>query len=331
MENKFILIVIGIVGAIAALLLFVLLPISFADLQYYQYGFLRRKSTGSVDLGKVYGPGGRHLVGPDYEFKTFPAAMQNMEIQRAAVFTSDRLEVHVSVSLQYFLRKDQLPLLHKAYDIYYENVLEKNALDALKRASTEFSTREFIRDRNRVETKLFKEVRERLGGNCCEKDCSTKGNCVTGCRPYTSCLENQKGFFTEVRFFQLKEVAITNDVQSRFLQALILQEETEKEKFLQEAQLVQKRTDAQVNEKSNMASEISQNATAMSNLLQSKAQAESTATVEKARSQGLKDLYTRLGITDVDQKSSFDYLRTIKDMEHVHLTVDFEQMIYGRL
>ena len=36
------------------------------------------------------------------------------------------------MSFQYFLRKKELPLLHRAYDIYYENVLQKNALDALK-------------------------------------------------------------------------------------------------------------------------------------------------------------------------------------------------------
>ena len=72
------------------------------------------------------------------------------------------------------------------------------------------------------------------------------GNCVPNCKPYGSCTEEDKGFFAEVRYFQLQEVRIPSDVEDRFLKALILQEETEKEKFLQEAQVVQKRTDAQV-------------------------------------------------------------------------------------
>ena len=58
-----------------------------------QYGFVRRKSTGSVDLDKVYGPGGRYLVGPDYEFKVFRADMHYAAIDGVAIFTSDRLEV----------------------------------------------------------------------------------------------------------------------------------------------------------------------------------------------------------------------------------------------
>ena len=68
-------------------------PVGFHITVVIQYGFLRRQSTGSVDLTKTYGPGGRHLVGPDYEFKVFPADMHYVAVDRVAVFTSDRLEV----------------------------------------------------------------------------------------------------------------------------------------------------------------------------------------------------------------------------------------------
>ena len=45
----------------------------------------------------------------------------------------------ITVSFLYFLRKDELPLLHKAYDIYYEPILQKNALDAVKASHLQFS------------------------------------------------------------------------------------------------------------------------------------------------------------------------------------------------
>jgi hypothetical protein len=51
---------------IGILLLVILLPISFSYLDYYDYGFLRRHTTGRVNLGRVY-EGGRYLVGPDYQ------------------------------------------------------------------------------------------------------------------------------------------------------------------------------------------------------------------------------------------------------------------------
>ena len=42
-------------------------------------------------------------------------------------------------------------------------------------AATAFSTREYIHSREQVEETLFAAVRERLGGTCCETDCSTPG------------------------------------------------------------------------------------------------------------------------------------------------------------
>ena len=41
-------------------------------------------------------------------------------------------QVTISASCQFFLRKEQLPYLLEQYDINYEPVLNKNALDALK-------------------------------------------------------------------------------------------------------------------------------------------------------------------------------------------------------
>ena len=53
-------------GVIGLLLLVILLPISFSYLDFYDYGLLRRHTTGRVQLYPVY-EGGRHLVGPDYQ------------------------------------------------------------------------------------------------------------------------------------------------------------------------------------------------------------------------------------------------------------------------
>ena len=52
-------------SSIAALLLVILLPLSFGYLDFYHYGFLRRRSTGRVKLDNVYA-GGRYFVGPDH-------------------------------------------------------------------------------------------------------------------------------------------------------------------------------------------------------------------------------------------------------------------------
>ena len=77
----------------------------------------------------------------------------------------------------------------------------------------------------------------------------------------------------------------------------------------------------------NEALEITQNATAQSNLIQSKAKAASVATVENARSEGLQHLYREIGITDQKQKAAFDYLRTIRAQDNIRLTVNYNQLV----
>ena len=85
----------------------------------------------------------------------------------------------------------------------------------------------------------------------------------------------------------------------------------------------------QVKATENTAAEIRQNATALSELIASKAEADSMATLEKSRSDGLKKLYADLGITDEQQKASFDYLRTLRGHNNIRITVDFDHLILG--
>ena len=87
----------------------------------------------------------------------------------------------------------------------------------------------------------------------------------------------------------------------------------------------------QVKRIENEAQVISQNGTAQSGVIAQRAHGDYTATVETARSEGLRSLYQRLNIVDQAHKNSFDYLRTLRGLDHIHLTVDFQQRIVGGL
>ncbi len=63
----------------------------FKLVSFLQFGFKKRKSTGSVDLSKVYEPG-RYFVGPDFTFKNFPKSAHFVTIHET-VFTKDKVEV----------------------------------------------------------------------------------------------------------------------------------------------------------------------------------------------------------------------------------------------
>ena len=59
---------------------------------YFQYGFVREKSSADVDTSKVYTMG-KYFVGPGYDFKVYPRNAQTIQLDKVAVFTADRLEV----------------------------------------------------------------------------------------------------------------------------------------------------------------------------------------------------------------------------------------------
>ncbi|XP_076459148.1 uncharacterized protein LOC143292587 [Babylonia areolata] len=324
-------VIIGVVG-LGVLLLVILLPMSFSGVEYYEFAFKRQKSTGSVNTDEVYS-GGKYLIGPDFTFKTFKASAHFESLSDVSVFTSDKLEVKLDVSFQYFLKKEDLAILHRNYDLYYEKVIRTSAIDALKGEAPNFNTREFITNRKVLEAALFKAVRERLGGNCCAKDCSLyQFACPPGCKEYALCDDKtEKGLWVYVKYFQLGAVEIPSDVEDRFLKALTLKEEAAREELLQDAQVVRKKTEADVRNIQNQALEISQEAQAQAQMIATVAAANYTATVEKARSQGLKALYNRLGLNTQELKNSFDYLRTLRTLETAHFTVDFQQKIVGNV
>ncbi|PVD39384.1 hypothetical protein C0Q70_02014 [Pomacea canaliculata] len=329
-ENKCFIYVAAAASIVTVVLIVILVPLSFSGVEYYEFGFKRQKSTGTVDTKQVYS-GGKHFIGPDYEFKIFKATAHYVDLRDVTVFTSDKLEIKLDVQYQYFLREEDLPTLHRNYDLFYDNVVKTSAIDALKGEAPKFSTREYITNRNAIETALYNGVRERLGGICCLQSCSLyEFACPPGCKNSSSCdPSTDKGLWVNVKYFQLGAVEIPSDVEDRFLRSLTLKEDADREKLLQEAQVVRKTTEAMVRDIQNQATEILQEAQVQSELIGTISTANFTANVEKARAEGLKNLYQQLGLTTQEMKNSFDYLRTLRLLENVHFTVDFQQRIVG--
>lgn len=319
-----------VLALIALALPCILIPLSFKSLEYDQYGFKKQKSTGTVDTSEVYAVG-NHFIGPDYEFKTFKATA-HMFAYQFSVFTKDKLTIRISVYFQYFLRREHLAMLHKFYDVKYESTVNNQAMAALKIETPRYTTNEFIKNRTMVEEGLWTTVREKLGGACCAVDCDNtwEHGCPAGCIKYSMCdVEKQGGLWVDIKHFQLGFVRIPDFVSERFMEALTLGEKTEREQNMQEAAVFRKKAVQEVAEIKNRAEELKQEAEAQSSLINTISRANYTSIVERARSKGLKDLYTRLGIKDEKTKNSFDYLRTLRGLDHVHLTVDFQQRIVG--
>lgn len=323
-------IVIGIIGAI---LLVILLPMSFSYLDFYEYGFARRRTTGNVDTKRVYA-GGRHFIGPDFEFKEFYAAAQFVSFLHIPIFTTDNLEVKITAELQYFLIKEDLKLLHDAYDVFYQSIVVNNAKDAIKNSITKFDTDEFIYNRSVIQNDLFLGVRQRLGGKCCLPNCKTEcKNCQTwelcakNCKPRNLCTKEDKGFFVEVRYLQLQDIDIPLQVNERKLLSLIRDLEKEKEQSIKQEMIVKKQTEFEVAKIRNLAQEIVANARAQSSLIIDQAEVNYSRIIENVHNQGLQKMFSELGLTSNKHKSSINYIRALRDHEKVKYSIDFNTLI----
>lgn len=305
----------------------ILLASSFSDVHYYEYGFIKSRSTGSVDTSVVY-ESGRHLVGPDKYFKTFKATAHIVSLRNIEIFTRDKLEVTVTVNVQYFLNKEDLPDLHSEYDVFYEEVFKQTAKDAVKGAVTMYSTREFIDLRPEIELKLFTALRKRFAGACCDPLCDDKVFlCIKGCiQPRSKCKKSEKGLFSTVRYFQLGDVKIPSDVQKRYLLTLTRRLDSEKEEFVQETAVVRKNTEMKVKRIENEASEIRKNATAEASYISAKAEADAKFAVEAAHRKGLKTMYSDLSVSDEKEKTSIAYLRSLSQNKDIHISVGFTDL-----
>lgn len=310
----------------------ILLILSFPTIEYYEMGFAMSRTTGDVETEKLY-TAGKHAIGPDKKFKTFLKSVHHENFKLAKVSTSDKLEIGLYTHFQYFLRPHQLVTLHEKFDRYYRPILKTNALDALKNKAVYYSTREYIRERVRVENALEEAVRERLSGKCCEKDCGKPNEpiCRVGCKGYAGCDSDEWGLFAYMPLFQLTTVKIPHQLSKRFENALLLHEKNEEAKLRLESAVIRKETLLKTKTITNTANVILQSATANATLIKKLASAEAKLMVENARIDGLSHIYRQLNITSEKDKTAFDYLRTLKSNRQIRLAIDFQSYIAGNL
>lgn len=109
-----------------------------------QLGFKRRKSTGFVDIDKVY-TSGPYFVGPDYTFKVFQANAHFVKLDKISKWTGDKIEIKITCTFQYFLKKNFLPDLHEAYNVDYQPVVKGTAIDAKKGRAPDLPIDDYIR------------------------------------------------------------------------------------------------------------------------------------------------------------------------------------------
>jgi regulator of protease activity HflC (stomatin/prohibitin superfamily) len=296
----------GVALIIVLLAFVILLPISFSYLEYYEYGLVMRKSTGSVDTNKVYGRG-RYALGPDRKFLKYQADAHHEKFEGLQVFSASEgefgnssigLAFSVDVDLTYLLKRDEVGELHRELATSYKGIILARAKDAIKNNAINVTFTQYFEDRRGVEESFRNAVQTRWNEF-----------------PNLHCTLDQ---------FHLGQINIPETVAQKMLQAQLQNERNQMESFLQEAQVERELTKVEVNTIELAKSKLLATAMAEANLTVANARVNAVRIVQEAQINGTKMLFDAANISNQEQMTAFMYIRTLQNREaHYELQVSY--------
>lgn len=326
-DSKYGKLIVGFVSLVI-LIIVIIVPMSFAPVEYYEMGFVKSKTTGKVDTSQVY-TSGLHFIGPAHTFKKFRCDVQFESFKNVAIFNKEKIEVEFSFSMLYKLRPEYLKNLHDDYNLDYHSVFRTKALSSLKGAATQFTVDEYRLEREKIKTAFGQELSQALGGNCCRKSKCKEDTmiCKETCKDLSKCTELELGLYADLHYFHLHKIHITRQQEALYLKKVLEQEKEDTEKFKQIEAMTSIETDKMRDDIYNQAEEISQTAIAESGFIKANAAIESSSKTADAANSGLQIIYAKLNITKETHKKNLDYVRTLSNSEDARLYVGFEYMV----
>ncbi|RUS84307.1 hypothetical protein EGW08_007951 [Elysia chlorotica] len=296
------------------LLLVILLPKSFVYVEYHQYALSKNTWTEAVDYSTVY-DGGCYLLAPQDELIRFDATAHFVQ-QSLDVSDDTGLSIEIDITLQYFLKRDEVPRLFQKYHHGYYKVINSLVESAVKNVAVKFTLEQYRLHRQKVEADILTSIRQTLSGDCCDSCCPDKCgkrdvDCgQAACRPIGSC---RQGHHVTVKYFQLGAITIPETVMDRHVQKIVLQVEADRELFYQQKAIEVKRTERMAQDIKNQAEELKQAARAQDRVIRAKAQADKSTMLEKAQQDALRTVFSSFNISDEAVKLSYIYAHALAD------------------
>lgn len=290
-------------GLVGVLLLVILLPLSFSYVDYYDYGLVQRKSTGSVDITEVYS-NGRYALGPDKRFIKYQADAHLESFEGLGVFSAAQSNVSIGLAFQvdvdftFFLIKEEIGQVHKEQASNYRGVILSRAEEAIKNiAAKQVTFTEFFQERKKVEALFRSAIEERWTSP-----------------PNLHCRMDQ---------FHLGRIRIPQSVATKQLEARVQNERNDREEFFQQAQIERELTTVEVNKIDLDTNKELRTAEAQASLVRTKAQAEAQLLKAQAGINGTMMLLEAAGIETQDHKTAFTYIKTLRDRKQLTMDVSY--------
>eukprot|EP00241_Pyramimonas_parkeae_P006562 CAMPEP_0114236716 /NCGR_PEP_ID=MMETSP0058-20121206/6994_1 /TAXON_ID=36894 /ORGANISM="Pyramimonas parkeae, CCMP726" /LENGTH=319 /DNA_ID=CAMNT_0001348687 /DNA_START=134 /DNA_END=1093 /DNA_ORIENTATION=- len=287
------------VFGIGFLLLVILLPMSHQDVEYYQYGFLKRRSTGNVLANQGVYTAGRYWNGPDFTMKLYERDAHLVEFDKLPVFSSGTnesigLEFKLDISFTYMLIKEQMQQLHEEMEQTYRTVVDARARAAIKNEATKVQFSQYFEERTLVEQNLKHAVHQQL-----------------------------LALHVNVVDFHLGRVEIDDKVRQMQLTTRVQNEVNDQAQNEQLAKAERDVTDLEEATINLQATRVTKLAESEAAFILTSAEAEAAKIERLANMDGLAYLFSSLNLTEQRHKASFDYLRTVLRHKSAELSTSF--------
>jgi len=280
-----------------------LLAGSVSVLQPTEVGFVFNTNTRTIDLSKLFGPGGRYFIGLGQRFVVYPT---NILIYRfdnndgadniaLSLFTQDGQTVTVSCSVMIQLDTANLGKLYQLYgeDQYNTNFI-RISLTAIRNAASQFIANDYFLNRALIKQTYFAAIRDQL-----------------------------KVYYAELQYFQLLQIDLPPQLETAISNKIVTNQTAKTTQAQQAATLVRSQTSVDV---ALGTYEINQRTTAANinytnTLLQAQAQAQQI--ILTAEALALQQVKTILSINDNSTKVLINWLwqRYITQLQNTDLWV----------
>jgi len=289
---------------IGAILLVILLPLSYTYINYDEMGFKKDTVSNTIYYDTVYTKG-RYFWSPSFVAILFPTTAQYVNYEDNAdgilsVFSDTGVEFHIGASFQYFLVKDGLKELYKLYGTNFHKQIVNIGRASMKNAASKMSIEDFLSKRDEVYDHMYEILRDDLNSICGKEKC-------VDVPPYK---------------FQLKEIKFPNQIEAKYLSIAVQLQNNVREQQIQRAIIIRKETDKLVSQYNANKTITLQLANAESNLAVQNAVAEAFRITQTAVGTGMQYIFYELNIIDSQLKGEFMKLVSIIDGNNPRIISD---------
>lgn len=290
-------ILIGIGLAISALLLVILLPISFSYVEPGQVGLPKGRISGDVDEGgKVYqmnlNQNGRYYLGPSTALQIFDNRIQQDVFDMSVVASGSR-GFTLTIAAFYRLRESELGELFTKFNTGWKTPAKNEIISAIKSVTGRYVIDDYVDDLERVRQDMATSVNNELSNN------------------------HMDGVEMTILILRCD---FTGEVDNQYLRAVVQQQNNERQLIQRDVDIIEQDTETQ-------RRAIVANTT----LIRATGEAEATRIVETSRAQanriqelartdGFTQLFSHFNVTNSTIKAHFlEWFAMDNNIANIHL------------